>query len=334
MNASLRLPVADASQAGEARRLASAWMRGRGWGEQLEGTVALVVTELGRNLALHTRGGELLLRNLSHAADHGVEILSLDSGPGVENFSECMRDGHSTAGTAGIGLGAVQRASSLFEVFSRPGIGTALLCQLWAKPPGVSAEKFEAGAAAVALAGQEVSGDTWAAQFESSERARLILADGLGHGELAADASQKAVQVFSEGARWSLVELMQRIHEALRSTRGAAVAVAEIDPAKGRVSYVGLGNISASIVTAGKSVSLVSHNGTAGGQYRTIQEFTYSWTAGAFLVMHSDGIKTQWQLERYTGLGQRHPGLVAGVLYRDFHRPNDDSTVVVMRARP
>jgi hypothetical protein len=53
--------------------------------------------------------------------------------------------------------------------------------------------------------------------------------------------------------------------------------------------------------------------------------------------MHSDGLATQWQLDRYLGLASRHPGLVAGVLYRDFKRDRDDVTVVAIRdggARP
>ena len=51
------------------------------------------------------------------------------------------------------------------------------------------------------------------------------------------------------------------------------------------------------------------------------------------IVMQSDGIKNHWTIDRYAGLSERHPGLIAGVLYRDFHRSTDDATVVVLRAR-
>lgn len=76
---------------------------------------------------------------------------------------------------------------------------------------------------------------------------------------------------------------------------------------------------------------MVSHNGTVGHTIRRIQEFIYPWPPGSLLVMHSDGMATQWQVSRYAGLGASHPGLVAGVLYRDFRRSRDDVTIVVVR---
>jgi hypothetical protein len=47
--------------------------------------------------------------------------------------------------------------------------------------------------------------------------------------------------------------------------------------------------------------------------------------------MHSDGLATQWNLDQYPGLADRHPSLIAGVLYRDFARGRDDVTVVVAK---
>src|SRR5437868_873426 len=126
MNASsFAFPIHETSAVGVARRAASEWANNRGWSEAMAGRVALVVTELGRNLALHTtNGGTLLLRGLSNDGNVGLEIMSLDSGPGMANFSDCLRDGFSSIGTAGIGLGAVHRASTTFAVHSQTGIGT------------------------------------------------------------------------------------------------------------------------------------------------------------------------------------------------------------------
>jgi hypothetical protein len=121
------------------------------------------------------------------------------------------------------------------------------------------------------------------------------------------------------------------MHEALRATRGAAVAVAELDLARALVSYTGIGNISASIVTHEGSTSLVSMNGTVGVNARTYRLFTQPWPRGAALIMLSDGLKSQWQLSRYPGLIERHPSLIAGVLYRDHRRGSDDATVLAVR---
>ena len=333
MNATLRLPVSDQSGAGEARRRTASWAKEHVFGAELAGSIALVVTELATNLVLHTVGGEILVRIISTAEQRGVEVISLDKGPGVANFSECLRDGYSTAGTAGNGLGAVRRASQVFEVHSQSGMGTAVLSELWAKPPNRPSGGFESGAANVELAGQNACGDSWASMVSQPRRLRIIVADGLGHGEMAAIASRKAVEVFQKGGGLPLVELMETMHQALRSTRGAAVAVAEIDAAAGRLTYAGVGNIASAIVDGEKTTRLMSHNGTIGAQYRKFAELTYTWPSKASLVMQSDGVKVDWQLSRYAGLAGRHPGLIAGVLYRDFRRPNDDATVVVLRER-
>jgi hypothetical protein len=76
----------------------------------------------------------------------------------------------------------------------------------------------------------------------------------------------------------------------------------------------------------------VSLNGSAGHEgRRRIQEFTYPWPDDALLIAHSDGLITRWRLDVYPGLEQRHPGIIAGMLYRDARRERDDVTVVAMR---
>jgi hypothetical protein len=74
---------------------------------------------------------------------------------------------------------------------------------------------------------------------------------------------------------------------------------------------------------------MVSQNGTVGHAVRKIQEFEYAWAEDASLILHSDGLATRWDLDRYPGLSARNPGLVAGLLYRDHRRDRDDVTVIV-----
>jgi hypothetical protein len=74
---------------------------------------------------------------------------------------------------------------------------------------------------------------------------------------------------------------------------------------------------------------MVSHNGTVGHQMRRVQEFVYPWPAEALVILHSDGLATQWRL--LPGLAARDPALIAAILYRDFRRGRDDVTVLVAR---
>src|SRR5690606_24646577 len=120
-------------------------------------------------------------------------------------------------------------------------------------------------------------------------------------------------------------------HAALRSTRGAAMAIAELRHAERVVRFAGVGNIAASIHDHHQTWNMVSYNGTVGHELRKVQEFTYAWPENGLLVMHSDGLTSRWSLAAYPGLAARHPSMTAAVLYRDFRRGRDDVTVLVAR---
>jgi anti-sigma regulatory factor (Ser/Thr protein kinase) len=325
------VPVADPSGVGEARRVATALARRLGFDDAGCGRGALVVTEAAGNMVKHAGGGEILLRGIERGGVVGLDVLALDRGPGMTDPSRCLGDGFSTAGTPGTGLGAIARQASLLDLYTSPGAGTALLSRIWARQaPPASGGLLEVGVVHLPRAGEEVCGDGWAVEQQPG-RCLILVADGLGHGPQAADAARAAVRIFREHAGLDPVEIVRRIHAALRSTRGAAVAVAEVRPDAQELRYVGVGNIAGTVFAEGASRSAVSHNGTAGGEARKIQEFAYPFPKGAVLVMHSDGLATSWRLEQYAGLAARDPGLVAAVLYRDFNRGRDDVTVLAAR---
>lgn len=345
-DASVVVPVSDVSQVGEARRAAVAMANRVGFDETKTGAVAILATELASNLARHAAAGqgEILLRPMSpvggaggglgnELAGHtGVEILALDRGAGIDNVNSALRDGFTTSRTPGTGLGAVQRLSSEFDLMSVVGRGTAIVSRVWSNPP--SAARFEIGAACVPLKGEIACGDAWCVEERSDGRAVALVADGLGHGRSAAEASQRAVAVFREHLSRTPQQIVEALHIALRPTRGAAVAVALINPIRNTVEYCGVGNITTIAVGRdGTSRSLISHNGTLGAEARRISQREEQIPADATFVMCSDGITTRWQAGDYPGILSRHVALFAGVLYRDHRRGKDDSTVLVIRPK-
>ncbi len=323
--------VTEQSQVGEARRRISGLTERLGFDETAREKVAIVVTELATNLIKHGGGGELVMRPLVTAGQTGIELLALDQGPGMANIAECLRDGYSTTGSLGQGLGSIQRQSTDFQLYTVPGMGTVLLAELWPRvAPTVTASPFFWGAIDRPKPGEEVSGDGWLCHTTAS-RCTLLLSDGLGHGPLAAAATEQAIQTFQAAPARTALAHVESIHGALQSTRGAAVAVAEV--VGEQVNFVGLGNISGRICNATTARHLLSQHGIAGHQARKIQPFTQEWSKGSLLILHSDGLTTRWNLEAYPGLVHRHPSLIAGVLYRDFARKTDDATVVVVKER-
>jgi anti-sigma regulatory factor (Ser/Thr protein kinase) len=324
------IAVNEASGIATARRCAVEMGRLAGLGETAAGRLAIVVTEAATNLVKHGAGGEILLRRIVADPVAGIEVLSLDRGCGIPNVGEAVRDGYSTAGSPGTGLGAIARQSDVCEIYSVPGQGTVVVAQVWATPvPREPGGHVRVGAASAPREGEEVSGDGWIVSRRDGRLLTLVV-DGLGHGPLAAEARNAAIRIFRGSPGHEPARLVGAIHAGLRSTRGAAVAVATIELDRGRVLFSGLGNIGAAVLANGQVRHLVSHNGTAGHSARKVDEYTYPWPDDALLVQHTDGLASHWTLEAYPGLGVRHPSLVAGVLYRDFKRGRDDVAVLVV----
>ncbi len=330
-SAQLRVPLDDSSDVGEARRVACTLARSLGFDEVRRGGVALAVTEAAANAVRHGKRGELLFRNAGAEGEPALEAVCLDRGPGMANVAECLRDGHSTGGTPGTGLGAMMRAADFFDITSAVGAGTALVLRFGrgAGGPGLSSPAT-LGVVCLPKPGEAESGDAWSARLRP-DGASLLLADGLGHGALAAAAAAQAVRLFQQAPAEAPAALLDRIHRGLRSTRGAAAAVVQLDRPGGDARFAGIGNIAVAILHRGTSRSLISFSGIVGHQVRKIQELQYPWPEQAMLVMHSDGLQTQWKLDGYPGLTQRDPSLVAAVLYRDFSRERDDVCVLVYR---
>jgi anti-sigma regulatory factor (Ser/Thr protein kinase) len=319
-------PVEDPSRVAEVRRAAAALSHDEGLDQTLAANAALISTEICTNLLKHARQGEVFLSTLSDRTDPGVEILAIDRGPGITDVAQCLADGYSSTDTPGTGLGAIARLSQEFDIYSQVDKGTVLVAQIRTR----SRAKTFVGAVVKPIAGEEVAGDAWAFR-ERDGRLALIVADGLGHGLMAARASAEAISAFRRDSESAPIAVLNRVHAALRGTRGAAVAVADIDPAQGVVRYAGIGNISGVIVRSDKPLSMVSHNGTAGFHIPRLQEFLYPLPEEALIVMHSDGLTTNWNVDHYPGLRRRHPSIIAGVLYRDASRNRDDVCVVATR---
>ena len=326
------IPVSDVSAVGEARRAAAALAAEIDLDETAAGRVQIVATELATNLVRHAGSGEMLLQVVAGANGAAIELIALDRGPGMEHPERCLRDGYSTGGTAGAGLGAVRRLADEFDLDSHVGIGTIVMARVGSAARATVADRrrFALGGVCVPMQGEIACGDAWRAAQDDDALALLVV-DGLGHGPFAAEASREATLAFEAAPFAAPAELIAVAHQRMAGTRGAALATARVDAATNMLVYAGVGNIAGTVLGGEGSRGLASHNGTVGATLNRVQEFSYPWPIDATLVMHSDGIGSRWQLDRYPGLRTRHPALLAGVLYRDFARGRDDVTVLVAR---
>ena len=323
------ITVQEKTHVALARRVALTAARLAGLSESDAGSVGVVATEAATNLIKHGGGGEIVVR-IPRDSNSTVEILALDRGKGIVNLAQCSEDGYSTAGSPGNGLGAIHRLSRVDDIYSTLGQGTVLLARIGPASAAATGPHFITGAICAPAIGEEVSGDAWIVQ-RSGDGCRVVMADGLGHGPGAAEAAQSAMRAAEVNSSATLLDFISIAHARLYSTRGAALAIAEVRTGEGRVAFSGAGNISGAIVSDSQTRRMVSMNGTAGQEIRTPREFFYPWQPDSLLILHSDGIKTQWALDSYPGLFSRHPTIIASVLFRDFRRGRDDATVVVVR---
>ena len=319
--------VEAAGSASAVRRAAERLATELAMPERRVADLAIVAAEAAGNLVKHADAGVLLVRTVRADGQAGVEIVAIDDGPGMADVAHALSDGHSTAGTLGIGLGAIVRQADWADLHSVPGKGTVLVAQVW---PGPTPAPAWAAGLTRPLSGEPVSGDAFAVR-EADGRRQVLMCDGLGHGRLAEAAAGAAVRGFHLAPAAPPAVVVEALHKALGHTRGAALAVAELDPDAGVVRYAGLGNITGTVLSSAGRRGMVSLPGIAGHQRRAVREYDYSLPPDAVVLMHSDGVVDRWNPAEYPGLLTRSPQVIAATVLRDAGTRRDDAGVLVAR---
>ncbi|MFI9648223.1 SpoIIE family protein phosphatase [Streptomyces sp. NPDC052040] len=344
------VPVHDATRVRDVRVAAEEACAHAGFEADREAAAALVATELATNLLKHAGGGQILLE--APAAPDGttgddegaaLQIVAIDRGPGIPDLSAALHDGFSTTASLGAGLGTCRRLADDFDLHSAPGRGTVALARLRPSARRVAGQD-RAVPAPVRAGGVNIplveghSGDAWAA-VRCGERLTLLLADGLGHGPRAAEASDAAVRQLRRSPHLTAPELLRVLHDALHDTRGAAVAVARLDLAAGQLEFSGVGNIGARLRRGDDWQPLVSHPGIVGAHRPAqIPCQQLPWTSDCLLVLHSDGLPSRWSLNPEVPAAALDPGVTAALIARDSSSParpvRDDTAVAVLSPTP
>lgn len=186
--------------------------------------------------------------------------------------------------------------------------------------------------AARPIPGEHVSGDLHVAV----SGAQLVVAviDGLGHGPEAAHAAGRAAEVVETHPDDRPDALLRRCHEALRSTRGAAITIASIDAAAGELTWLGVGNVQAAVLQsrppdAGREwVPL--RGGVVGYLLPSLRPRTVRLERDDVLVLATDGVRPVFG--SWPGPAEP-PQEVADRILAEQSRGTDDALVLVARYR-
>jgi len=295
--------------------------------------VAITISELASNLLKHrAREGKVIIREIEKEDKKGVEIISSDLGPGITDVEEAMTDGHSTAGSLGIGLPAVNRLMDEFEIRSDTQEGTLITTRKWAKSqlPCRSGSGLEWSIFSRPLPGQRSNGDAY---FVKRYEDKVILAviDGLGHGPAAHEAAQVAVDCLENYYRRAFSEIFQLCHQRLRKTRGAAMSLCRINLKDRVMTHTGIGNVQTRVYSSEKAPAPFCLNGTLGVAMPKVRIDDYSLSKESIIVMFSDGVSGRFSPDRFPGFLSLRSQNLAKRIMDNYARDNDDATVIVAR---
>jgi len=329
------LRVEDPSAAAACRGAALALAGRLGFPEARTDQLVLAVTEAATNLHKHAHQGSMLLRIARTGGLPRIEMVTIDTGPGLRDAAAALRDGHSTSGSLGIGLGAIARLADFYDLYSVAGHGTALVARFWPEPRAPEPRAPEPRELPVPYAGlvRPISGETECGDvFAAAGTGRGVtgvLCDGLGHGPLAASAAMEAVTAVLDDPEAEPAALVERAHRRLAGTRGGAIGVVQVSG--GTVWFAGLGNIAAVILAGGARKGMLSVPGIAGHQARSIRQFEYAAAPDAAVILHSDGISARWDAATLPGLNARDPLVIAAALLAQAGTHRDDAGILVLK---
>lgn len=328
------IEISQAVDVSRARQAAKALAVLVGFDEKVKEELAIAVSELAGNLLKHARQGRLTLMPLQEAARAGIQIESVDSGPGIADVERALTDGFSTAGSLGCGLGAVNRMMDEFEITTprREGGGTRILCRRWvyANVPAARSCPLDCGVATRAYPGKEVNGDAFV--IEPWNKSVLVgVIDGVGHGPLAHQAAQAARKYVEDHANQPLKAIFRGVGRVCHATQGVVMALAAFDWAQARLTFASVGNVEARLFGAAERVNFIVRRGVLGLNAPDPVVTEHPWQAANLLVLHSDGLHSRWRWEDFSDLQKAPASVLAQQMLGRLARDNDDATVVVVK---
>jgi anti-sigma regulatory factor (Ser/Thr protein kinase) len=304
-----------------------------GFPELLCEEMGLVATELATNLIRHASGGTIRFSRIAERDRQGIEIESVDHGPGISNVEQAITDGYSTAGGPGFGLGAINRLMDELDIYPGEAGGLHVICRRWLRPDTLKpfAGGLSFGAASRAYRMLPENGDAFLIK-QWDHNALMGVIDGLGHGKFAQRASHTARRYIEQHFDQSLDNLFRGAGRACRATRGVVMALARFDLMRKTVTLASVGNIETRLVNSPEPFNPIVRRGIVGLNAPNPHPTEHHWGPDAMLIMHSDGLQSHWSWNQFRDISNEAPGTIARRMLLDLARTDDDATVVVARS--
>jgi anti-sigma regulatory factor (Ser/Thr protein kinase)/serine/threonine protein phosphatase PrpC len=283
-------------------------------------------SELGNNQLAHGHRGSMAVSAISREGVAGLEVVAFDEGHGINDPTSALRGEPRATGSLGVGLSAAYRLCDEMDFDVRLGEGTYVAARKFAAP----LPRSEVAIFGRPIVGENESGDD-AALVRSDQALLVAVADGLGHGREAREASERAMATVRAHGDGDPAALLGACDRALRGTRGAVMAIARFDRSARTLVHAGAGNINTHLYRprAPRRFGSVSCVLGARGPSPRLTSETESLDPRPLLVMFSDGISSRADLSQDLELLRQPPLVVAHQLVVRHGRSTDDALVLV-----
>jgi serine/threonine-protein kinase RsbT len=269
--------------------------------------VVTAISEVANNVWLYAGRGSIELEAVDEPERVGITVVARDSGPGIADVERALGDGYSTSGGMGLGMPGAMRLMDDFDVSSEVGRGTTVSMARWRVKPGGAVPERPFVDWAAAPPGEDCK--VLLAPFPNGVLMAAVA--GLGGGGDAREAAGTAASVLEGHAAESPIRLVQRCHEALRGTRGAALALASFSGLDAWMTWLAIGRVEAVLLRAAPGEDPMSEeapslHGVVGMRLPSLRASTVLVRRDDRLVL-SSGTAMLGKARFLRGVGERPP---------------------------
>jgi anti-sigma regulatory factor (Ser/Thr protein kinase) len=325
------IPIYDEASVSSARQKVREAGHSLNLNPELIETVALIASELGHNQRLHSKQGYVAVRPVERLGVKGLELIAADIGSGIKQPAQAIKGRAPTSESLGAGLGAVCRLADEVEFDNRIAEGLCVVARKFEARP--RAPYCEIAIMGKPYPGEIISGDDGG--FVQSESQLLAaVADGLGHGPEAREASNRAIDAALSRRDRSPDEIITTLNQELADTRGCAMSVVRFKKQDRSIECVSAGDVHAHLYTRKEAQFFASTPFVVGDRkipQRKVRIEEGIAEPGSVLVVFTDGLKSRTSLKGQLEVLRRPPIEIAQYLLENDSRPDDDALVLVAR---
>lgn len=316
--------------------------------------IKTIISELGTNILKYAGRGTLSLKRVELEGAIYIWIKATDQGPGIQDINLALQDAYTTGNSLGLGLPSVRRLSDRFSIVSSPGQGTVVDVRKRLRAPQARHSAMDRISASISgrslhaapvqrlqselhdlagfarpMPGELVCGDLVFLQPQG-DGLLIALVDVSGHGPKAAELAEVIRQHLASNTSSDIQARMASLHERLRGTQGAAVALLHVDLKAARVDFCGVGNVCA-LRAVGEAWRPISKDGVLGQRLPTPMPQSTVLRNGDVILMCSDGI-SELAARQFVASNAHLPADKLAVdLLSSLGRPFDDASCVVFK---